>query len=178
MGVGDTKTDDLQTWTTNPDKAAWGQGAWVDEPDKAQWTDQATGLPCLAKRNRSGAWCGYVGIPAGHPLHGLDHDDDRLEGVEVHGGLTYADGCQEDDRPIEERICHIPGPGEPDNVWWFGFDCGHSMDLSPALEARTRQLGLSMPEYSMPEWMQSHYRTFGYVRDECTTLAKALAERA
>lgn len=33
----------------------------------------------------------------------------------VHGGLTYSDRCHDD-------ICHVPAPGEPDDVWWFGFD--------------------------------------------------------
>jgi len=162
----------MQTWTTEADKAAWGEGPWVDEPDKAQWVDQATGLTCLAKRGTSGSWCGYVGVHADHPLHGLDYDSDAVGHLEVHGGLTYADGCQEDERPIEHRVCHIPAPGEPDDVWWFGFDCAHYMDYSPAMAARMAAVGV--PHYRYGE----EYRTLAYVQAECADLAKQLADAA
>ena len=36
------------------DKAGWGEGPWQDEPDKVVWVDPATGLDCMAKRNRLG----------------------------------------------------------------------------------------------------------------------------
>lgn len=80
----------MQTWTTVPNKADWGPGPWVDEPDKAQWTDEATGLPCLAVRSRgsTGAWCGYVGVHADHPFHGVHFEDDRLPEFDLHAGLN------------------------------------------------------------------------------------------
>src|SRR5690606_18441494 len=28
-------------------------------------------------------------------------------------------------------VCHVADAGEPDHVWWFGFDCAHCDDLSP-----------------------------------------------
>src|SRR5579884_1161092 len=109
------------TWTTI-DKSTWGPGPWQDEPDKEQWTDEATGYACLIKRNPVGALCGYVGVPEGHPWHGsgyspgysAENEDELsaalklLDEVEVHGGLTYADSCQEG--PEEATICHVPGP--------------------------------------------------------------------
>jgi hypothetical protein len=36
------------------DKSEWGPGAWQGEPDTGQWTDEAAGLPCLAKRQPHG----------------------------------------------------------------------------------------------------------------------------
>lgn len=160
----------MQRWTTVADKAAWGYGPWVDEPDKAQWVDAATGLPCLAKRNpRQGFWCGYVGVHRGHPWYGLGYND---VDVEVHGGLTYADAYDDDvERPIEERICHIPAPGEPDDVWWFGFDCGHAFDLCPAMEARYRE---EMERAWLPGGLQTRYCDLSYVQQECAELAKQL----
>lgn len=170
-----SQTDLMQTWTTVPDKATWGAGPWVDEPDKAQWVDEATGLVCLAKRSTgcSGSWCGYVGVPPGHPWHGRDYSN---VDVEVHGGLTYADRCQEDERPIEDRVCHIPAPGEPDDVWWFGFDCAHWLDISPQMAARERELGIFTELPSMPGDFRERYRTLDYVRAECTALAEQLAD--
>lgn len=150
-------------------------GPWDDEPDKVQWVDADTGLDCLAVRNHLGAWCGYVGVPKGHRFHGLDHD--KIEGyVSVHGGLTFADACDEN---AEEGhgICHIPLPGRPDDVWWLGFDCGHFMDLQPVFAARERKLfGGGRPEaYGVAAPV---YRTLDYVQAECAHLADQLSERS
>ena len=104
------------------DKTAWGAGPWQAEPDRKEWKDPATGLPCLAHRNEGdGNWCGYVAVAPGHPAHGKDYDD---VAADVHGGLTYAGKCS-------GHICHVPAPGEPDNVYWLGFDCHHWNDLAP-----------------------------------------------
>ena len=124
----------VKTWTTR-DRSSWGSGPWDGEPDKVSWTDTATGRPCLAVRGPVGAWCGYVAVDPGHPLHGRDYE---VPNVDVHGGLTYADSCQE--RATEaEGVCHVPQPGQPHDVWWFGFDCAHLGDLWPA-GLRARQL--------------------------------------
>ena len=40
---------------------------WLTEPDRLEWTHE--GYPCLAVRNSFGAWCGYVGVPEGHPWY-------------------------------------------------------------------------------------------------------------
>lgn len=98
------------------DKTTWGPGPWQTEPDKIQWQDMATGLACLAVRHPvHGHWCGYVGVPEGHPLFGKSYDD--AERFDVHGGITFADTCQEDEQ--EQGICHIP---QPDS-----FACIHEM---------------------------------------------------
>src|SRR5262249_25376638 len=114
------------------DKSAWGDGAWQTEPDKIQWTDEATGLPCLPVRKpRSGSWCGYVGVPEEHRMFGLSYDQASSlaadEYLRVHGGLTFAGTCQEGAE--DTGICHIPQPGQPDKVWWLGFDCAHAGDI-------------------------------------------------
>lgn len=151
---------------TTKDKSDWGDGPWQDEPDKIQWIDKKTGLPCLIVRNHNGAWCGYVGVSEGHPYFGKDYDS---VDVDVHGGLTYADHCMEGE-PEEESVCHIPEPGEPDHVWWFGFDCHHFMDYGPAFEARMREHGIDHD----PDGL-STYKTVVYVRDEVINLAEQLA---
>jgi hypothetical protein len=57
--------------------------------------------------------CVYVGVPEGHPLTGKDYNDLPLN---VHGGLTFA------------------GKGDgyfrPAGMYWYGWDYGHSGDVS------------------------------------------------
>lgn len=144
------------------DKIAWGEGPWQSEPDKRQWADAATGLPCLIVRGPFGALCGYVGVPQDHPLHGIDYDATGPQYFDVHGGLTFADGCGHGDDPAQ-GICHIPGPGEPDTVWWFGFDCAHYHDLAPSI----RGWRLSVGDYP--------YRDLAYVTEQVAALARQLA---
>lgn len=158
---------------TTIDKAAWGDGPWQDEPDKVQWKDEATGLPCLAKRHEFyGNWCGYVGVSEGHP-HFLAEDTCELD-LEVHGGITYGATCQEG--PEATSICHVPGPGEPDHVFWLGFDCGHAWDMQPGLIA---SYGERFARDGNPIWLAVRegveYRTLEYVRAECARLAAQLA---
>ena len=143
------------------DKSTWGDGPWQSEPDKRQWQDEATGLPCLIVRGPSGALCGYVGVPSTHPEHGADYDH---VGVEVHWGLTFSDSCAHSAE--DTGICHVPGEGDPDNVWWFGFDCAHSGDFCPRRESTLRHLGLGRADV---------YRDISFVEREVTSLAKQLA---
>jgi GNAT superfamily N-acetyltransferase len=149
------------------DILAWGVGPWVHEPDKVSWTDPLTGRPCLVVRNHMGSLCGYVAVDPGHRLHGVSYNQVDCE-LEVHGGLTFSDKC--DDGP-HGRICHIPEPGKPHNVWWFGFDCGHAWDFTPMLHGPLMQ-GLGILRHAEP-W--AVYRGVGYVITEVQALARQLA---
>jgi len=141
------------------DKSGWRRGPWDAEPDKAQWIDPATGLDCLLVRN-GGALCGYVGLPPEHPWHGEDYCNVP---VDVHGGLTFAAACADTDDE-SRHICHVPQPGRPHDVWWFGFDCAHGGDLDPRPE-----------RYDFDFDWPSEYRDVAYVQSECVRLAKQLA---
>lgn len=60
---------------TTVDKSTWERGEWDNEPDKKQWLDEETGLPCLIVRGCiTGALCGYVGVPKGHPAYRYHYD--------------------------------------------------------------------------------------------------------
>lgn len=137
--------------TKQIDKTKWGPGPWQDEPDRQEW--KYRGLPCLAVRNQMGSWCGYVAVPPGHPAYKKPYDD---VDVNVHGGLTYADHCR-------DHICHVPAPGEPDDVWWLGFDCGHSDDLVPSMKEFCKSL------------LWGTYKDLKYVVRETSELAEQLA---
>lgn len=64
--------------------------------------------------NLVGHRCGYVGVNEDHILYKTNYDelDGLIEGV--HGGLTFSD-----------FLNHI---GINDNLWYFGYDCGHGGD--------------------------------------------------
>lgn len=85
----------------------------------------------------------------------------KVAGIEVHGGLTYSAKCS-------GKICHVPEPGEPDDIWWFGFDCSHYGDKSPMMYA------MASKGYQRT-FRDEVYREIPYVQAECATLAKQLA---
>lgn len=150
------------------DKSEWLPGPWQSEPDKVQYRDETTGFPCLIVRGPSGALCGYVGVSPGHPWHGVDYNGVMVgddEYVDVHWGLTYADKCQHSTDP-SQHICHIPAPGEPDDVWWLGFDCAHSGDLTEL----KRSYGYAC--------ITDTYRDIGFVEGECRKLARQAGQVA
>src|SRR5262245_4058846 len=115
-----------------------------------------------------GNWCGYVGVSEDHPWFGKEYGDEQVD-ISCHGGLTYSDFCQPSDK--EHGICHLVEPGEPDKVWWFGFDCYHSLDFSPGLDATIREIGDK-------SWQGDVYRDLAYVQRECTEIARQLKECA
>lgn len=168
------------------DREQWPSGPWDDEPDRVQWTDDDTGLACLIRRGPLGNWCGYVGVPEGHPWHGMDyhhcvvcrtsyldgceHNEPLSSVVIVHGGLTFAAGCDGD--PVA-GVCHVADDG--DTVWWLGFDCGHGFDLVPGLVARGLALGYSIEDATFGS---ATYRDIEYVRGEVRSLAQQVAAAA
>jgi hypothetical protein len=155
------------------------------EPDSVDF--EAHGLQCAMRRGRSGAWCGYIGLTSDHALHGRDYSDSVVvppsvrdrevqDGLyspialfinatgdsdentlsidccfDVHGGITYAG-----DQP--------GGGGETKDMWWLGFDCCHSGDLSPRDE--------DGPEF----WRDGIYRDLAYVENQCKEFARQLSE--
>ncbi len=126
-------------------------GPWHAEPDHVEF--EHDGMPCILHRNA--AWCGYVAVPPGHPWHGKSYDQ---VDVDVHGGPTYAEKCS-------GKICHVAKPGEPDDVWWIGFDCNHHGDLSLH---DVNDYG----SYRDDGHLVSLYRTVDYVKAETIKLAE------
>jgi hypothetical protein len=154
------------------DKTDWGDGPWQTEPDKLQWIDEATGLDCLLVRTpMSGHLCGYVGVPEDHPLFGEGYSDVDLD-IDVHGDLTFAGLCREGAE--ETGICHVPQPGRPDRIWWFGFDAAHAWDVRPEAAALLARYGIA----AFPDDPSATYRTVSYMQAECTRLAAQLTALA
>lgn len=136
-------------------------GPWHAEPDHVDF--EHDGFSCILHRGPAGAWCGYVAVPPGHPWHGRDFNWTTGVDADVHGGITYAAKCQGD-------ICHVAKPGEPDDVWWLGFDCNHhgDMDLQKVTEYGRAD------HFDGYFWLQ--YRTVEYARRETQRLAEQAKE--
>ena len=104
-----------------PDRSGWPPGPWDTEPDVIRWTLVQTRLACVIARNpRYGHLCGYVAVPAGHPMHGRDTEDLHLA---AHWELSYAgDGTYV---VPDDAIADSAG------AWWIGFHCYHVGDVAP-----------------------------------------------
>ena len=195
-----------RTEESHIDKSGWYDGPWMTEPDRIEWRNEH-GQPCLIVRNQSGALCGYVAVSPGHPLHGVQCDQEcealkaQLEqrmneplgnapglmlmigaltgsvgarpdcAINVHGGLTYSDACQ-----AGGKICHVPREGEPETVWWFGFDCAHCNDYSRMDSKRFEGTENASFMCEPPNRWNSTttYRSVNYVRGEVERLAEQL----
>jgi len=153
-------TDQIETPAI--DKSTWGDGPWQQEPDRLDFVH--AGYACLVTRHpRHGHLCGYVGVDETHPLFG-DPYQETPEEIDVHGGLTYSARCS-------GQVCHVPAPGMPEDVWWFGFDAAHGGDLSPGIAAREREYAPPLP--SIPGFCE-RYRSLEYMRCETESLAEQL----
>jgi hypothetical protein len=152
-------------------KQEWGPGPWQNEVDFQAW--DYMGFSCIAVRHEHfGHFCGYLAVPPDHPWHGQSDEDlmgeeEGAECVDVHGGITYSALGQ-------VYLARHKGIGSED--WCIGFDCGHSGDLMPGMEASlgrlrelTDQATLTSP--SLPFWGESVYRTLSYVRYQVNRMA-------
>lgn len=95
---------------------------------------------------------GYMHLPKGHELEGLDYNDTDFE---VHGGLTFS-------KWINDR-------------WVFGFDCAHCWDR-PDIEAMVEY---GFPEYIIDirrrcSMSDGTVKTQGYVERELNCLLRQI----
>lgn len=73
------------------------------------------GYKCACVFNAGGYRCGYVAIDESHPYYKKDYSDEGPNEIMCHWGLTYSG--------YGKHFCE-----DNDNLWWFGFDCGHYCD--------------------------------------------------
>jgi len=136
-------------------------GAWDAEPNRMEWEHQ--GLQCLLVRHEHSLhWCGYVGIPPSHPLFGKTYGEvGNL--LDAHGEVNFSNECA-------GVVCHIPKEGDVDDLWWFGFDCGHTWDLSPTW------LDSSVSDSLRRLLKDKTYRDTAFARAHVSSLAEQLAK--
>ncbi len=118
------------------------------------WSTKAGLRAVVLKDEEMGHRMGYVAVPKGHPTFGAGYGSSLLSEIDVHGGLTYADG-------------HGEYPIEAPDLWWLGYDCAHSGDLVPGLVARFGSMG-----------QHDVLRTLDYCERECERLAEQLSKPA
>lgn len=155
---------------------------WLTEP--SDYSEEAHGLSILIKRaSWSGHLCGYVGVPASHPLFEQEYNSkirvppsvyDRPIDQEKVGIFNILLASMRPQSEIERQIeitlaFDVHGgitfsgrwPSHPD-FWFFGFDCAHSGDMTPLSYHHEGDV----------------YRTFNFVLNEARNLARQLAEAA
>lgn len=137
---------------TNADKP------WLSEPRSLQFV--SSGLACFLLRHGDlGHLCGYVAVPAGHPVYGQDVAD--LRSLKVHGGIISAYPRQK----IDWRAAGWTRPpsmgGLPTSAWVLAFDGGHAGDLMPNIRGGSAA--------------GSVYRDWGFMRREAEKLAEQLS---
>lgn len=112
------------------------------------WTTEA-GFRAVVIMIRDSHRCGYVGVPPGHPLFGIEYSQPCValmrpaEGEMIGKRSPLALFCAAGDESrmqapdivfdVHGGITYS-GKGEsypvPSELWWFGFDCAHSGDRS------------------------------------------------
>lgn len=133
------------------DRSRFPPGEWDSEPDELFWVDAETGLECWIHRSFLGSLCGYVGVRQGSRLHGIKYSAGDVEGVRVHGGLTFSGSLTE----------------ATAGMWFFGFDCAHFSDYAP---------GMHVPGLSHDYRDIGVYRDIAYVQREVASLALQIQE--
>jgi hypothetical protein len=168
---------------------------WEREPDHDHF--MAHGLHCVMNRAHfSGAWCGYVGIGAAHPLYGISFDDvvpwdskwmERAVDIDEIGALNLfvmayelqTGQIPDGHAPLTSVLaCHgrltFSGPRREWTGWWFGFDCAHAGDYQPEMVRMMLTHGFDADLLHGSDV----YRNQAYARHECENLAWQLAQYA
>jgi hypothetical protein len=159
------------------------------------WT--AHGFRCVVLMNHTtGNRCGYVGIPKGHLLHGVDYSCHSIKALPFwlrarrgkigkRGFIPILCNCSRQswtEVPTLDVVFDVHGsitysgddrngyPVNGDGLWWFGYDCGHCDD-APELNAIS-----SISARGVYERYPRHgiVRSLEYCVDECERLAEQL----
>ena len=158
------------------------------------WTTSA-GFRAVVLMTSMGHRCGYVGLPAGHPLHGIDYSDpcpalkppadDELVGKRSPLALICAAG-DASRMQSPEMVFNVHGgityaggkeayPAPSDGLWWFGYDCAHAGDgKSPEYLAEQRRKYPDEP-FMWSDYEGDEYRDLDYCVAECESLASQIA---
>lgn len=149
------------------------------------WTTKA-GLRAVVLMTSMGHHCGYVAVPKGHPLHGVEYGTPCAalapagEDTPTEGRNPIAIFCAAGDESrlqapdlvfgVHGGLTYSGGsekyPAPSDGLWWFGFDCAHIDDGKDP----TYLASLS-PERAHWENRDGEFRDQPYVEAQCESLA-------
>jgi len=154
-------------------------GKWIEEPDRVEWI--SGDLLCLVLRHPRGYLQGFVGVPWGRPLWGLQVGDVNRMGMGVHRGLTFGEGAGEyplsPNSPYAGEIRaksaagNFEKPEDAVRLWVFGFHCNH--------EATHEYPGDFSPDDTLANERPTNahvYRTFEFTESEVDRLAAQMRD--
>ena len=165
----------------------------MSAPIVKDWTTEA-GLRAVIVMTEMGHHCGYVGVPPGHPLHGVGYSQpcDALspmpdsEPLGKRGVLAVFCAAGDPERARSpEMVFDVHGsitysggspdyPAQSDNLWWFGYDCAHAGDSpSPEAQAKKREMH---PDHRFLWERTGEFRDIDYCVTECESLARQIAQ--
>lgn len=110
--------------------------------------------------NDLGYRCGYVGVPKGDPLYGMQYNDEIFDSVDAHGGLNFSD--------TRKFVT-------PDDIWFFGFDCGHCGDAVDKMTEEGKAHLNREPPSCYNFLLEGHVWTLDEVITESESLSNQLA---
>lgn len=110
--------------------------------------------------NDLGYRCGYVGVPKGDPLYGMQYDDEIFDSVDAHGGLNFSD--------TRKFVT-------TDDIWFFGFDCGHCGDAVDKMTEEGKAHLNREPPSCYNFLLEGHVWTLDEVITESESLSNQLA---
>lgn len=121
------------------------RGPWDEEPDEVRFVEEVTGYTCIIRRGWRGGLCGYVELPAGHPLVGhVRHNADFERKCRRRCANSWPIITRDDPRSLVEVIDSLEVPGivtfaEQWNrySWCIGFGHSHLWDGLPGSELGT-----------------------------------------
>ena len=146
--------------------------------------DPETGYQYVIKINYVGTYCGYVVLPATHPLWGKDYFHNKsVSSLVVHGGITWSELLDLTDGKDSQNV---------NTAWCVGFDTSHVGDYQPLryshyTDPRYKDLDtVQMVKLALRRQIQGlEKQTFGsidsykdleYVEAQCLLLAKQLKD--
>lgn len=161
------------------------------------WVTEA-GYRAVVIMGDRGTRCGYVAVPAGHPLFGVDYSGqtpnlvtpDADEEVGKRGLIPLLCAQGQMDRPdivfdVHGSLTYSGGgpkyPVEAENVWWFGYDCAHHNDAASPEHVEAMKLKYPDKPFMWCDGSgfsnESVHRTLDYCVAECESLAEQLTSR-
>lgn len=156
------------------------------------WTT-AAGFRAVVRMGSMGFRCGYVAVPKGHPLHGVEYGAqcEALKSVEdeaigkrgiIPAILAASTGAFQSPDVVFDVHGGITYSGEDagypvphDGLWWFGYDCGHCDD-APSDEYLA-EMRAKFPNQSFMWSRDGVHRSLSYCEAECESLARQIVER-
>lgn len=142
------RTTNTQIPVTKRDESVFGPTGPLET-----WRD-GDYVCCVATCELMGAiyYCGYVGVPMGHPMHGdsSSYQFVNIDNLLIHGGITWCDLFKE----IEPEY------------WFYGFDMAHGwdLDLSPDVNDVNEFTMIAKPHVEFGKAMEETARLLNHIK--------------